>query len=201
MGGIGSGRVRLRRARETVDRHWSIDIRQWKQKGLLVAPKEFIWNWFNADRVAASMLVQVETGRVKLMHTARFQDRPESLHYYSVYFTSTECHFGGERRWFLCPVADCGRRVAILYAGDIFACRRCQQLVYMSQQESRSSRTIRKVNQIRERLGWSMGFANGYGEKPPNMHWRTFDSLIAKHDMLVGFWLDHVGKTSNHKDV
>ena len=36
----------------------------------------------------------------------------------------TACNFGGERPWFVCPGAGCGRRVALLYGpGRYFLCR------------------------------------------------------------------------------
>ena len=37
--------------------------------------------------------------------------------------------------------AGCGRRVAILHAGKVFACRQCRNLVYGSQRESESPPT------------------------------------------------------------
>ena len=46
---------------------------------------------------------------------------------YPVWLDWTPCHFGGERPWFRCPAMGCGRRVAILYGGRIFACRHCYQ--------------------------------------------------------------------------
>jgi hypothetical protein len=47
----------------------------------------------------------------------------------------TPCHVGGSRPWFICPALGCGRRVAILYGGGIFACRLCFQLAYASARE------------------------------------------------------------------
>ena len=189
MGGIGSGKVRLRRVRETVDRHRSIDIRQWKRQGLLNTRNAFVWSWFHLDQVAASIYVQASNDRVILTHNAWLGERPESRHTYPVYLTSTDCHLGGERRWFLCPTEGCMRRVAILYAGEIFACRRCRQLAYLSQREPPSARTIRRIERIRGRLEWERGFAKGNGDKPHYMHWRTFDMLTAEHDALVKKWL------------
>jgi len=51
-------------------------------------------------------------------------------------FTSTPCHFGSERYWFICPV--CGKRVAKLYrpeGKEQFACRTCYNLTYQSCKE------------------------------------------------------------------
>jgi hypothetical protein len=51
-------------------------------------------------------------------------------------YTSTKCHFGGERFWFICPY--CSRRVSKLYlppSGDYYACRKCHNLTYESCKE------------------------------------------------------------------
>ena len=57
---------------------------------------------------------------------------------YRVNLDITPCHFGGIRYWFKCP--GCNRRVAILYSGGIYACRRCKNLCYHSQKENNNKR-------------------------------------------------------------
>jgi hypothetical protein len=62
-------------------------------------------------------------------------------------------HFDGRRPWFRCAVYSngqyCGRRAAVLYAaGDLFACRHCYGLAYMSQQESPRSRLISRSRMV-----------------------------------------------------
>ncbi len=55
--------------------------------------------------------------------------------------STTPCFFGGKRYWFLCPAEDegkpCNRRVGVLYfiRGE-YACRRCANLAYASQQKN-----------------------------------------------------------------
>ena len=80
----------------------------------------------------------------------------------------------------------CGRRVAILYGGGIFACRRCHQLAYPSSREDAGGRATRRADWLRARLGWEPGILNGGGGKPKWIRWRTFERLAAKHDALVG---------------
>ncbi|SDY53906.1 hypothetical protein SAMN05444340_11022 [Citreimonas salinaria] len=101
---------------------------------------------------------------------------------YAVTLDTTRCNLGGARRWFLCPARGCGRRVAVLYGGKVFACRHCYGLAYPSQSESASDRAARRADRIRERLGWEPGILNGYGGKPKGMHWRTFERLVTEHD-------------------
>ena len=97
----------------------------------------------------------------------------------------TPCNLGGQRPWFRCPARGCGRRVAILYGGAIFACRHCYRLAYPSQRETADDRAARRADSIRERLGWEPGILNGPGLKPKGMHWRTFKRLKAEHDAFV----------------
>jgi hypothetical protein len=68
-----------------------------------------------------------------------------------------------------------GRRVAILYAGGIFACRCCYQLAYASSREDAGGRATRRADRLRARLGWEPGILNGEGGKPKWMRWRTFE--------------------------
>jgi hypothetical protein len=90
---------------------------------------------------------------------------------------------------FICPAAGCGRRVAILYGGGIFACRHCYRLAYASSREDVSDRAARRADRLRARLGWEPGILNGEGGKPKGMRWRTFERLAAEHDAFVGEWL------------
>lgn len=56
-----------------------------------------------------------------------------------VNLTSTACHFGGKRYWFLCPA--CSKRIGVLYrpyyAKDYF-CRHCHRLTYELRQRHRN---------------------------------------------------------------
>ena len=59
---------------------------------------------------------------------------------YQVQITTTPCHFGNKRYWFICPLIKngqrCGRRIGTLYGGKYFGCRQCHELSYRSQREN-----------------------------------------------------------------
>ena len=94
----------------------------------------------------------------------------------------TACNFGGERPWFVCPGAGCGRRVALLYGpGRSFLCRRCYDLGYESQRESGMYRALHKAQDIRERLGGSANMMEPFPEKPRWLHWSTYERLWWEH--------------------
>jgi hypothetical protein len=95
--------------------------------------------------------------------------------------TSTPCHFGGSRLWFVCP--DCGRRCAILYP---WRCRICAKGRYVSELLSPEHRMIKKAYRIRARLGQrrSDGLHGPFPGRPKGMHGKTYSRLIAKAEEI-----------------
>jgi hypothetical protein len=152
---------------------------------LLSPHQAFGWQWSRQGEVVASIQVRTEPGQVILSYRHRSSGGEWKEESYSVYLDWTACNFGGQRPWFLCPARGCGRRVAILYGGGIFACRHCYQLAYPSQRETWDDRAARKADRIRDKLGWEPGILNGNGWKPKGMHWNTFERLTAQHDAFV----------------
>lgn len=185
MGGCGSGRRWWFDARDTTNDLRSIDVRLWKRWGRLEPGQAFSHQWSRDGEVFASINVRIEPGRAILDYRHRRGDGEWQPKCYPVTLETTPCHLGGERHWFRCPAQGCGRRVAILYGGGIFACRHCYQLAYPSQRERIMDRAARRADKIRDRLGWEPGILNGSGDKPKGMHWKTFDRLVAEHDALV----------------
>ncbi|MEA3275952.1 MAG: hypothetical protein U9Q81_11800 [Pseudomonadota bacterium] len=185
MGGIGSGKRWYWGAKDTTDDYRSIDVRRWKRDGLLTPHQAFGWQWSRNGEVVASIGVLTEPGRVILTYRHRSGGKEWKDESYPVYLDWTPCNLGGQRPWFRCPARGCGRRVAILYGGGIFACRHCYQLAYTSQRETYDDRSARRADRIREKLGWEPGILNGDGWKPKGMHWNTFERLTAQHDAFV----------------
>jgi len=183
MGGIGSGRQWHCDSKSTVDELRCIDVRRWAREGFLEIGRRFTWQWSVEGERVASINVQAKRGQIRLSYRSRgyFSDDWES-HDYSVQLVSQPCHFGGQRKWFACPALGCGRRVAKLYGGRIFACRHCHQLAYPSTREESYQRMHRRAEAIRAKLGWEAGA--DIGPKPKGMHWRTFNRLTAQVDAL-----------------
>ncbi|RLA44424.1 MAG: hypothetical protein DRR42_20515, partial [Gammaproteobacteria bacterium] len=185
MGGSGSGRYCRIGAKQTTDDYLALDIRQLQRDDRLTPSRlfgwqgrSFRWRWWCNDEVIASIKIRVSRGEMTLSYPHQLYGEEAKEENYSVLFDWTECNFGGERIWFICPAKGCRRRAAILYGGSIFACRQCHGLVYPSQRESHGDRAARKANRIRDRLGWERGILNPKGwEKPKGMHWPTFDRL------------------------
>ena len=183
MGGFGSGR-RPTRNNGTVSDMRRLDVRKMKREGCLEHGASGRWCWSRDGETVASVCYQALPGALRLMYSVTEQGKgPESLDY-RVGLEWTPCYYGGARAWFLCPT--CGRRVAILYGGKVFACRHCQRLAHDCQRERPDDRAARQADKLRDRLGWIPGALNGGGPKPKWMRWRTFRRLKALHDEHVG---------------
>ena len=183
MGGSGSGRRWRYGAKDTTEGYQSIDVRWLKREGMLSPRANRRITWSRHGDVIASINVRVEPGRVILTYRHRSGGDEWKDESYPVCLTTTPCHMGGERHWFLCPARGCGRRVAVLYGGGIFACRKCHRLAYPSQREDAGDRAARRAHRIRDRMGWPGGVLEGSGwGKPKGMHRRTYETLCDQHD-------------------
>ena len=164
----------------------SNDVRRWNRDSLLTPYQSFGWQWLRNDKTVASIRVHTEPEHIVLTYRHQSSGNDWTDESYSVRLEWTSCNYGGKRPWFLCPASGCGRRVAILYGGAIFACRHCHQLTYPSQREADYNRAARRADKIRERLGWEQGIFNPKGwKKPKGMHWDTFERLNIEHDAFV----------------
>jgi hypothetical protein len=207
VGGIGSGNwYRLDKKTTTGECH-SVDVRYLHRNGLLKPGGRFTLRWSRADRETGSIGGVVEgtemPERVILSYRHRramggeWEDVREP-----VPLSWTACNFGGERPWFICPGAGCGRRLAVLYGPRrYFLCRHCYDLVYESQRDNAMYRALHKAQAIRERLGGSANMTEPFLEKPKGMHWRTYERLRWEHheadmEQLAGMreWLDRLEK-------
>ncbi len=162
---------------------WELDVRKLARDGQLFSGRSLRMQWSSNGTTMATISLKVATGSV----TLDYQHQPNGDDWqnmnYSVRLAYTPCNLGGERVWWLCPAAGCGRRVAVLYLGSsgIFACRHCYGLAYRSQMETAHDRSFRRADNLRARLGWVPGIAHPVGDKPKGMHWRTYERLTEKY--------------------
>lgn len=97
------------------------------------------WRSFYGERSIGFQVVSENNRRLLRLS---YKAAGEPLEY-DVELVTTPCNYGGVRYWFICPASrsgiPCRRRIAVLYAtGPYFACRKCNDLAYQSQQEKRS---------------------------------------------------------------
>jgi hypothetical protein len=182
MGGYNSGR---RGGKRTTDEMHILDIRKIERAGLLKPGCSFGWQWARGGDKIASINMRTDTDRVTLTYRSRTNGGEWQDMNYPVYLAWTNCNYGGQRAWWLCPAVGCGKRVAVLFGGKVYACRHCHQLAYPTQRQQAHDRACNRADTIRKRLGWEAGILNGNGGKPKGMHWRTFARLQAAHDAHV----------------
>ncbi|MDX1785243.1 MAG: hypothetical protein R3210_03885 [Roseovarius sp.] len=73
--------------------------------------------------------------------------------------------------------------MAVLSGGAIFACRYCHRLAYLSENESRRFRALRRAEKLRDRLQWPGGIIEGSGwGKPKHMHHATYQRLVTEYE-------------------
>lgn len=176
MGGMGSGR-RNQSGKNATDDYRSLDVRRWQRDGFLTPGRAFSWQWTRNGEAVASIQVRTESDRVILSYRQRSSGGEWKDENYPVRLDWSPCTYGGQRAWFLCPAAGCGRRVAILYGGGIFACRHCYRLAYPSQRETADDRALRQAQNIRKRLGGTANMMEPFPPKPKGMRWRTYARL------------------------
>jgi hypothetical protein len=181
MGGFGSGRRTGRPKKQLTECFISIDVRAMKREGDLFPGLRRHWQWHLNPHNKISMNVHIENSFIDLAyHCSNLQTGHWEQQ--TIHLETTPCHFGGERVWFQCPTQGCGRRVAVLYFANAFACRNCFDLAYKSQRESPQFRSYSRVDRTRKKLGWEPGLLNGVGWKPKGMHWKTFGQLFNEYE-------------------
>lgn len=178
MGGLGSGR---KSGRFSTGDTWRLDVRWLYREGLLSEGRSSSVTWSRNNKKVADIGIHAHGDYVTLKYRMR---RPREEEWkdmeYPVALEWTACHFGGKRPWFLCPI--CGKRAAVLYGIEVYACRHCLNLAYTCQREGKLDRAIRRREKIKDRLGW-----NGIIRfKPKGMHWRTYERLEKEYWRLDG---------------
>ena len=171
--------------------------RELRRKGALAPGASGTLIWKHDADVHASVEFRVDAAGVVLSYDAHDAHTSRGIEQ-AVALSSVRTTFGGARLYFLCPGAECGRRVSVLYfRRGVFRCRRCHGLAYESQREDVSRRARRRVDKFRARLGlpqWR-AFALPIVVKPKGMWSRTFERLrgyaIAAESVATAVQLAH----------
>lgn len=117
-----------------------------------------VWSNRRGDEVGSASIIVFHDRCTFVYQPANSKESYQQCHFPAL-FEWTDCNFGGQRPWFKCPM--CRERCRFLYARggryEGFACRICQNLSYISQQQGNSyfyrGRAARnEICQILERL-------------------------------------------------
>ena len=93
----------------------------------------------------------------------------------------TRGQISGIRLYFCCPA--CARRCEVLYVRpQRLACRQCLKLAYVSENAGRLTRRVRRLQQLRERLGAppESSSLGPFPRKPKWMRWATYERAVTR---------------------
>ena len=189
MGGIGSGRSWSLNKRTTMEDVLKIDIRYLKKHGLLQTSHYGRLSWHRGDEESGNINYRTYDSGIELIYRYRptggdWQDINQFIRY-----EDTPCHYGGTRKWFVCP--GCDQRVAVLGSKNgLFLCRRCNQLPYASQSEAKIDRMIR----ARRKLGQRIFEGDGDYEfrRRKGMHRANYEKKLKRYcelDWAIERWI------------
>ena len=173
----GRGRWYRWQKRATVDDYLALDVQKIGREHGFDRYRVLTWRW-----TWSTLLGGEHSARIELM---LYDDPPAATlrytwegkeHEQHVAVRRLDYHTHGHRLDWLCP--HCGRPARYLY-GAPFACRKCHNLAYPSQQASKHEAVIhpvrRRLATVRRALG-VVGDARPR-EKPAGMHWRRWLAL------------------------
>lgn len=177
MGGYGSGRPATK---QKVEDYRSLDVNRFHKDGCLRTGWQGNWTWSRNGEQIASIGCRTDQDSITLDYKVRLNGKDWHQVIQTVPITRTDCHFGGQRPYFLCSGVvngqHCGRRVGKLYAGGrYFLCRHCYRLAYDSQSEATYDRALRRANKARVALGGEAGTAHWIAPRPKGMWQQTYE--------------------------
>jgi len=180
MGGSGSGNWYRWNTKPTEENFWRFSMATLKKHGVIGTRKwgSDSWRWLRNGEARCSIGYEVNTLHDPAWLRVHYSNKGSGKDYdYKIYLTVTRPHYGGERWWFRCPAQGCGRRVAVLYLAHIFACRRCHNFTYTSQNEAPAFRLLSKAQKMHQQLGGD-GVVDDRPPKPKGMHWKTYWRMV-----------------------
>ena len=160
MGGHGSGNWwHWQRKKATVEESLSLSVRELKGRLGDGSRGSVSWTWRSGKTSSIGFFVRWNgLGPIVTLHY-RWNDKEDVE--IPVRVQTTPMHFGGERRWFTCPLivngVACNRRCARLHlpgGAKYFGCRKCHGLTYVSCQEAH------RDERMMARLGLGCHLAN-----------------------------------------
>jgi hypothetical protein len=117
MGGRGSGQYYRGSTRTTCEEVKRIDIRYLRKNGLLQPNRAGSLSRSTGGEPTGNIRYTLLENEMTLKFKARgyWDEEWESIEQ-RIWFDRTPCHYGGLRKWFICP--RCDARVAVLYGAD-----------------------------------------------------------------------------------
>ena len=172
MGGIGSG---IRDRKTSTGDCMSLDIKNIRE--ILQYPNNTgsTMSWSNKSSIS---LKKENAYYIRLNYSSTMNGE-KTEHDYSIGLNYTNCNYGGQRAWIVCPC--CHQRVTKLWLKrGIFKCRGCHNINYFSSRISGDFTEIynRKITIIQKKLKVERDVIQRYASKPKGMHYKTYNNLM-----------------------
>ncbi|MEO2030481.1 MAG: hypothetical protein ABGZ35_00200 [Planctomycetaceae bacterium] len=158
MGGLGSGIWFRLEKKSTVDESLTLAVSDFRDRIYPKSSGTFTWTWAGGNKSSIGYIVTWgDTPTITLHYRWRDSEDVRVL----VHLQTTPTQFGGQRRWFTCPLVvngvACGRRVGKLHlppGARFFGCRTCHRLTYRSSQEAhQTERLFGRIKQMEQWVG------------------------------------------------
>jgi hypothetical protein len=181
MGGIGSGCWDRQSKKDIWEAHPRLSVSSLHRQRLLEGYTNTIQSWTCGGEVVASVRTICHSDYLELFYLWRDDDSDSNPIRVKVPLVETACHFGGARKWFLCPT--CLRRIGVLVLVEkTWGCRTCSKLHYACQQESEWQRAQRRILKIQKQLG-NVDIAcsiEPWLPRPHRMRYATYLRIVTK---------------------
>jgi hypothetical protein len=180
----------------TAENYYNIDIKQFRE--LLKIGKTVSFSYtFTQSRIRGKEKEILHQEEVEV--TLNGEKNYILLGGRRIIIETTPCNYGNKRYWFSCPICE-GQTTRLFLHGGAYAtwkCRRCANLVYRSQQETKGDfwTWYDKAQTIAWELDpnyWEDGFSYLFSSphilfpnKPKNMHWSVYEKKLAKYTKYV----------------
>lgn len=100
---------------------------------------------------------------------------------YHIKYAEQKTQFEGKKYWFICPIKGCRKRVDKLYLKDeLLGCRKCHKLLYPSQNRSKYTLPIYKLERLEKKLK-GKGRWGSPPPRPQGMHHQTYEKLAREY--------------------
>jgi hypothetical protein len=205
MGGSGSGHWYRWSKKPTTDNFWQFKIQTLKKEGLFKSRHHCSgsWKWLRNGEVQSAIGYELNSldeydSWIRVHYT---NTRTKEPYDYKIRLSTSRPNYGGVRWWFHCPVRGCGRRVVVLYMGNVFGCRHCYNIAYCSQNQAAHERFTDRAFALAQKLGHEGNVIDGFwGKKPKGMHWKTYERKVVIMNYAakrgVGYFVRKFGSES-----
>lgn len=164
----GAGRPAHNVKAESVPR---VDVRIWARSAYFDRASYFAWGWNRGGVQSGNINVQSSPDSAALIYRIKDLYNEEWREVQQIVaIVRTACNYGGNRKWFQCPI--CHQRCEVLYLRAYrFACRKCQRIAYTSQSGGPLDRLMGRSHKLKRRI------ADG---RPEGMRWATYERICAE---------------------